>query len=74
MYIDYTWKYNFADANSAATGCSIYQQWYLSLAYWLNGAPANKSCTLSGAGLSYANDAVSNYKTLYGKAWPYPAP
>ncbi len=48
VYMDYTWKYNFADANSVATGCSIYQQWYLSLAYWLNGAPANTSCKLSG--------------------------
>ncbi|HWE29850.1 MAG TPA: hypothetical protein VHB97_17690, partial [Polyangia bacterium] len=32
LYISYTWKYNFLDANAEATGCTIYQQWYLSLA------------------------------------------
>jgi len=74
IYMDYTWKYNFQDAGSAAQGCSIYQQWYLSLAYWLNGAPASTSCKLSGSGLQYAQQAVSNYQMMYGKAWPYPAP
>jgi hypothetical protein len=74
IYMDYTWKYNFQDANATATGCTTYQQWYLSLAYWLNGAPANTSCTLSGSGLQYVKDALSNYKTLYGQAWPYPGP
>ena len=73
MYISYTWKYNFIAANADAKGCSTYQQWYLSLAYWLTGNPTT-SCTLSGSGLSYAKEALSNYQMLYGKAWPYPGP
>jgi hypothetical protein len=73
LYISYTWKYNFQDANAKATGCTTYQQWYLSLAYWLTGN-ATTSCTLSGSGLQYVKDALSNYQTLYGMAWPYPGP
>ncbi|HEY2517256.1 MAG TPA: hypothetical protein VGI39_40565 [Polyangiaceae bacterium] len=73
VYITYSWKYNFEQANAMATGCTIYQQWYLSLAYWLTGNPTN-SCTLSGSGLKYVQGAESNYKDLYGMAWPYPGP
>jgi hypothetical protein len=73
MYVTYTWKYNFEAANAMAKGCSVYQQWYLSLAFWLTGNPT-KTCTLSGAGLQYVKDALANYQTLYGKAWPYPGP
>jgi hypothetical protein len=73
LYISYTWKYNFIAANAKATGCTSYQQWYLSLAYWLTG-DATTSCTLTGAGLQYVDDALANYKTLYGSAWPYPGP
>jgi hypothetical protein len=72
-YISYTWKYNFMAANAEATGCSTYDQWYLSLAYWLTGNPTS-SCKLSGAGLQYAQQALSNFQMLYGKAWPYPGP
>ena len=73
LYISYTWKYNFIAANAKATGCSIYQQWYLSLAYWLTGN-ATTSCTLSGAGKTYVQDALSNYQMLFGTPWPYPGP
>jgi hypothetical protein len=73
LYISYTWKYNFIDANAQATGCTPYQQWYLSLAFWLTG-DATTSCTLTGDGLQYVKDALGNYKTLYGTAWPYPGP
>ncbi|HEY2748992.1 MAG TPA: hypothetical protein VGL86_30435 [Polyangia bacterium] len=73
LYISYTWKYNFIAANAKATGCTSYQQWYLSLAFWLTG-DATTSCTLTGAGLQYVNDALGNYQTLYGSAWPYPGP
>jgi hypothetical protein len=73
VYISYTWKYNFMAANAKASGCTTYQQWYLSLAYWLTGN-ATTSCTLSGSGLQYVQNALSNYQTLYGNAWPYPGP
>ena len=73
VYITYSWKYNFDQANAQATGCTIYQQWYLSLAYWLTGNPT-KTCTLTGSGLKYVQSAESNYKDLYGMAWPYPGP
>jgi hypothetical protein len=73
LYISYTWKFNYQAANAMATGCSIYQQWYLSLAYWLTGN-ATTSCTLSGSGLQYVQNAFGNYQMLYGHAWPYPGP
>jgi hypothetical protein len=73
VYISFSWKYNFQAANMGATGCDIYHQWYLSLAYWLTGNQTN-SCTLSGMGLQYVQDALTNYQMLYGKAWPYPGP
>jgi hypothetical protein len=60
-------------ANAGAKGCSTYQQWYLSLAYWLTGNPTS-TCSLSGSGLQYVQEALSNYQMLYGKAWPYPGP
>jgi hypothetical protein len=71
--VAFTWKYNFEAANAKATGCSTYQQWYLSLAYWLTGN-VNTTCTLSGPGLQYVQTALSNYQQLYGKPWPYPGP
>jgi hypothetical protein len=73
LYISYTWKYNFIDANAKATGCTIYQQWYLSLAFWLTGN-ATTSCTLSGAGKTYVQNALSNYQMLFNMPWPYPGP
>jgi hypothetical protein len=73
MYVAYTWKYNFAAANAMAPGCTVYQQWYLSLAYWLTGNPTT-TCSLTGAGLQYVQTALRNYQTLYGKPWPYPGP
>jgi hypothetical protein len=73
VYLTYSWPLNFQQANAMAQGCTIYQQWYLSLAYWLTG-DATSSCTLSGPGLQYVNDALTNYQQLYGHAWPYPGP
>jgi hypothetical protein len=73
LYISYTWKYNFIAANANASGCSIYQQWYLSLAYWLTGDATN-SCTLSGSGKQYVQRAISNYEMLFNTPWPYPGP
>jgi hypothetical protein len=74
VYLDYEWAINFQQANAQASGCTTYQQWYLSLAYWLTGN-ATTSCKLSGAGLQYVQTAISDYQTvLYNKTWPYPAP
>jgi hypothetical protein len=47
-YINFSWKYEFMAANAKATGCTTYQQWYLTLAYWLTGN-ATTTCTLSGS-------------------------
>jgi hypothetical protein len=44
-----------------------------SLAYWLTGN-ATTTCTLTGDGQSYVQNALANYQMLYGKAWPYPGP
>jgi hypothetical protein len=74
VYLDYSWAINFQQANSRASGCTQFQQWYLSLAYWLTGN-VTTSCKLSGAGLQYVQTAISDYETvLYNKPWPYPAP
>src|SRR5208282_1668523 len=74
VYFDHTWALNFQAANATATGCTVQQQWYLSLAYWLTGN-ATTSCTLTGDGLSYVQTAITDYETvLYDKTWPYPAP
>jgi hypothetical protein len=73
VYISYTWYYNFKAANAMASGCTTYQQWYLSLAYWLTGN-ATTSCTLSGSGKQYVQTALGNYQMLYGMPWPYPGP
>jgi hypothetical protein len=74
VFIDSTWRTNFELANSVAHGCTLVQQWYLALAYWLTGN-ANNSCTLTGNGLKYVQGAINNYQTvLYKKTWPYPGP
>jgi hypothetical protein len=73
VYINYSWAINLRQANAMAPGCTIYQQWYLSLAYWLTGNPTT-TCTLTGPGLQYVQRALKNYQMLYGKVWPYPGP
>jgi hypothetical protein len=75
VYISFSWKYNFQAANAMATGCTLQQQWYLSLAYWLTG---NQTTTCkpntADSGLDYVNNALSNYQMLFGKPFPYPGP
>ncbi len=74
VYFDVSWGLNFQQANAGAKGCTLVQQWYLSLAYWLTGN-ATTSCTLTGAGKQYVQTAITDYETvLYNKKWPYPAP
>ena len=74
-YISFSWKYNFDAANMGITGCSVYQKWYLSLAYWLTGDHTT-GCTpdSSDGGLQYVQSAEMNYQQLFGKPWPYPGP
>ena len=67
------WAGNFAQANMSASGCTMIEQWYLTLAYWNTGTPS-PSCTLTANGLSYVQGAIDNYGTLYKQTWPYPAP
>jgi hypothetical protein len=72
------WPANFEQANASASGCTMIEQWYLTLAYWLTG-DASKSCTLSdqtgsGGGQDYVLTAIQDYKMLYGSTWPYPPP
>ena len=72
VYFD-QWADNFAQANMSASGCTMVQGWYLTLAYWLTGTPS-PTCTLTGNGLSYVQGAIADYKTLWHKqTWPYAA-
>jgi hypothetical protein len=73
VHLGHSLPIEFKQANANTTGCTKYQQFYNTLAYWLVGNPIN-SCTLSGSGLNYVKGTISNYKQIYGKAWPYPAP
>ena len=64
------WQNNFKQANSKATGCTMIQQWYLTLAYWLTGSPQS-SCTLS-SGVNYVTNIINDYQNrLYDTAWPF---
>jgi hypothetical protein len=68
------WSGNFQAANAGVSGCTIYQQWYLTLAYWLTGN-ATTSCTLTGSGYDYVRSTLAGYQSpLFGSAWPYPFP
>jgi hypothetical protein len=68
------WAGNFQAANAGASGCTTYQQWYLTLAYWLTGNPTT-SCTLTGSGFDYVQSTLQGYQSpLYGSAWPYSFP
>lgn len=59
--------------NANASGCTTAQTWYLAMAVWNTGT-ASTSCQLSGQGASYVKAVIDGYKSLYGKAWPYPFP
>jgi len=72
------WASNFEQANANASGCTMIQRWYLTLAYWLTGE-ASASCTLSdqtgpGGGQQYVLTAIEDYDMLFGSTWPYPPP
>jgi hypothetical protein len=67
------WHDNFQQANSKASGCSMIQQWYLTMAYWLTGN-TQSSCILSGSGYTYDKAVINYYQTLYGTPWVYPFP
>jgi hypothetical protein len=73
VHLGHSLPIEFQQANANTSGCSTYQQFYNTLAYWLVGNPIN-SCTLSGSGLKYVQNTINYYKQVYGKAWPYPAP
>jgi hypothetical protein len=74
----YTFKQEYDQANSSATGCDAYQKMYKVIASWLNGDTSNNCKAPTGGGqggdLPYVKDALAGYKTIYGKAWPYEAP
>ena len=68
------WANNYAQANMAASGCTMIEQWYLTVAYWNTGTPS-PTCALTGNGLSYVQGAIDSYQsTLYKSTWPYPPP
>jgi hypothetical protein len=72
------WASNFQQANASASGCTMIEQWYLTLAYWLTG-DASTSCTLSdqtgsGGGQDYVLTIIQDYDMLYNATWPYPSP
>ena len=73
IHLGHSLPLEFQQANANTTGCTTYQQFYNTLAYWLVGNPI-KSCTLSGSGLKYVKNTITYYQQIYGKPWPYPAP
>jgi hypothetical protein len=73
VHLGWSLPIEFKQANASTTGCTNYQQFYNTLAYWLVGNPIS-SCALSGSGLKYVQNTISYYQQIYGKPWPYPAP
>jgi hypothetical protein len=73
VHLGYSLPIEYLQANQGSAGCTKYQQFYNTLAYWLVGNAAN-GCTLSGSGLKYVQSAIGHYQQIYGQAWPYPAP
>ena len=78
VHMTYTFKVEYDQANATATGCDPYQKLYKVVAYWLNGDISDNCSVPTGGGqggnLAYVKDAVSYYKTMYGKTWPYETP
>jgi hypothetical protein len=73
VHLGHSLPLEFQQANANTSGCTPYQQFYNTLAYWLVGNPIN-SCTLSGSGLKYVQNTINYYTQIYGQPWPYPAP
>ncbi len=78
VHMSYTFPSEYQAANAGATGCDPYQMMYKVVAYWLNGDTSADCNVPAGGGqggdLNYVQNALSNYKQIYGKAWPYEAP
>jgi hypothetical protein len=73
VHLGHSLPLEYTAANAGTSGCTPYEQFYNTLAYWLVGNPIT-ACKLSGQGLTYVNGAIGNYQQIYGKAWPYPMP
>jgi hypothetical protein len=73
VHLGYSLPIEYKQANAGVSGCTPYQQFYNTLAYWLVGDPIT-SCTLSGQGINYVQGAIANYEMIYQKTWPYPMP
>jgi hypothetical protein len=78
VHMGYTFLYEYQQAQGTSTGCDPYQKMFKTIAYWLNGDISN-NCKVppggaQGGNLKYVQDAISYYKTMYGKAWPYEQP
>jgi hypothetical protein len=78
VHMTYTFKQEYDQANATATGCDPYQKVYKVVASWLNGDISNNCNIPTGGGqegdVKYVQEALTGYKTIYGKAWPYEAP
>jgi len=78
VHMTYTFKQEYEQANATATGCDPYQKVYKVVASWLNGDISNNCNIPTGGGqegdVKYVQEALTGYKTIYGKAWPYEAP
>ncbi|HTA88623.1 MAG TPA: hypothetical protein VK745_03580 [Polyangiaceae bacterium] len=78
VHMTYTFVQEYAQANATATGCDPYQKVYKVVASWLNGDYSNDCNIPTGGGqegdVKYVQEALTGYKTIYGKAWPYEAP
>jgi hypothetical protein len=78
VHMSYTFAQEYLQAQGTSSGCDPYQMMYKVIAYWLNGDISNDCNVPAGGGqggdLKYVQDALSAYKMMYGKAWPYEAP
>ena len=78
VHLGYSLNNEYLQANMGTTGCTEYQMMYKAVAYWLNGDTSTDCSVPSGGGqggnLQYIQTAISNYKMIYGKSWPYPQP
>jgi hypothetical protein len=79
VHLGHSLPVEYQQANQGVpSSCSSTEQFYKTIAYWLNG-DASTSCSIpsgggQGGNLQYIQTCISNYETIYGKSWPYPKP
>jgi hypothetical protein len=79
VHIGYTLAAEFQQANAGVpAGCSLFEQFYKTVSYWLNGQ-ASSACSIpagggQGGNLNYAKSCISNWEMMSGTTWTNPQP